>query len=111
MHINPRCFGHDNSIHHCKHIHNWQSFVVMLSLLNVTWVLFYVNNLYLKIRQALQFKKASPPVTMFDIRIILLFILLKVIHRMRCNELDITLLETDILCLDRALVDTLVCKK
>ena len=39
------------------------------------------------------------------------FILLKVIHRMRCNELDITLLETDILCLDLALVDTLVCKK
>ena len=82
----------------------------MLSLLNITCVLFYVNNLYLKIRQALQFENAPPPVTMFDIRIIFLFYIVK-IHTMGCNELGITLLETDILCLDRALVDTLVCKK
>ena len=110
MHINPRCFGHDNSIQHCKHVHNWQSFVVMLSLLNVTWVLFYVNNLYLKIRQALQFENA-PQLLCLIFVLSSCFIWLKVIHIMGCNELGITLLETDILCLDRALVDILVCKK
>ena len=82
----------------------------MLSLLNVTWVLFYVNNLYLKIRQALQFENAPPQLLCLIFVLSSSFILLKVIHRMGCYELGITLLETDILGLDRALVDTLVCK-
>ena len=68
-------------------------------------MLFYVNNLYLKIRQALQFENAPPPQLLCLIFVLSsCFILLTVIHGMGCNELGITLLEIDILCLDRASV-------
>ena len=86
--------------------------LVLLSLLNVTWVLFYVKNLYLKIRQALQFENAPLPQLLCLIFVLsACFILLKVINGMGCNEFGITLLETDILCLDRALVYSLACQK